>query len=398
MTKDLVDPNDPSGLSELLRAHEAGLGGAEPPSPGTRARVVTRARRKATARAWATGAATLVLVGALGMGAWALTGRADLAPVPPAHTTAPAPVPTETTSPDPTDGSSSPSPTDAAPTVPETDALAAAYDTDAEWFRIGGLVPVDAPLATFPIESASSEAFGCTEAQLAWLEAYGVANTERVDRSWLDRLRGDAEGAAMPYVTDRSYALSNVSDPATPLTISNLRVEGAFVPRDRVRFQFGCENGGIGGSAVPDQVVALGDGSPATYYVTPGWESTPPPDHLMPEGSSGSPFTVELAAGESLGFVDLMIDSGAAGDFVGQVVADVTIDDQTYRSVLDDGYLQVGEPDVATVYALAGYGRLFCLPDPETYGHLVAGGSLEQLLPYECSPQELADMVAPAAG
>ena len=93
----------------------------------------------------------------------------------------------------------------------------------------------------------------------------------------------------------------------------------------------------------------------------------------MPEGSSGSPFTVDLAAGESLGFVDLMIDTGASGDFVGQVVVDVTIDDRDLPFSLDDGYLQVGEPDVTTVYALAGYGRLFCLPDPETYWHLVAG-------------------------
>ena len=401
MTKNLVDPNDPSGLSELLRAHEAGLGGAEPPSPGARARVVTRARRKAAARAWATGAGTMVLVGALGAGAWALAGRADLVPVPPAHTTSPAPAPTEVTSPEPTEESSSPSPspTGAAPTVPETDALSATYDTEREWFRMGGLVAADAPLETFPIEPTAPDALGCTDAQLAWLETYGLADTERVSTSWLDRLRGDAGGPDEPYVADRPYALSNVSDPATPFTISNLHVEGAFVPRDRVRYQFGCINGGIGGGAGLDQVVALGDGSPATYYVTPGrGTSTPPPDYLMPEGSSGSPFTADLAPGEILGLVDLIVDTGAPGDFVGQVVADVTIDGTIYRSVLDDGYLQVGEPDLTSVYALAGYGRLFCVPDRETYWHLVAEGSLESVRPYECSPQELADMVARAAG
>lgn len=393
----IEDLNDSSGLDEQLRAYEARLDGAEPPAPGARARVVARARRRAAARAWVTGAGTLVLVGALGAGAWALAGRGDLAPVPPAHTTAPAP--TELASPDPTDESSSPSPTEAAPTVPETDALSAAYDTEREWFRLGGLVPVDAPLETFPIESAPSDASGCTDAQLAWLETYGLANTERVGRSWLDRLRGDAEGPDTPYVTDRWYALSNVSDPGTPLTLSNLRVEGAFVPRDRVRFQLGCVNGGIGGSAGDDQVVALADGSPAIYYVTPGWgESTPPPSYLMPEGSSGSPFAVDLAAGESVDLGSLLIDTGASGDFVGHVVADVTIGGQTYRSVLDDGYLQVGDPDVTTVYAIAGYGRLFCLPDEETYWHLVAGVPLEEALPYECSPQELAATVAQATG
>ena len=248
MTKDLADPNGPSGLGELLRAHEAGLGGAAPPAPGVRARVVTRARRKAAARAWATGAGTLVLVGALGMGAWALTGRADLAPVPPAHTTAPAPAPTEVTSPDPTERVVEPQPhrcgSDGAGDGRALGCLRHRSGVvPLGWPRAGGCTAGD-----LPIESASSDAFGCTEAQMAWLETYGVANTESVDPSWLDHLRGDAEGPATPFVTDRSYALSNVSDPATPLTISNLRVEGAFVPRDRVRFQFGC---GTAGSVAP---------------------------------------------------------------------------------------------------------------------------------------------------
>ena len=64
----------------------------------------------------------------------------------------------------------------------------------------------------------------------------------------------------------------------------------------------------------------------------------------------------------------------------------------------DKGYLQVGEPDVTTVSALAAFGTLFCFTDPDDYRRAGGGGFLDQLLPFECTPAELADLVAQATG
>lgn len=284
---------------------------------------------------------------------------------------------------------------DGSPTAaPTTTAINAVQDEQREWIRQGGQVFADAPLATFPVSAFEDKGFlGCTDEQLAWLTKYGVAATEGISLNDI----GAGEGVAPVRV----YELTNLATPGTTVTVRNLRVEGAFAPESPARFTFACVNGGIGGDFAPYwEIATIGDSSPATYVADPNVSTFFDKDQLLAADLDGAPFTANLKPGGTFQLNLILKSPDTSQDFRGRIVVDVVIGDHTYQDVLDNGYLQMAPASLTTVFAIAGFDRLFCLTDEAAYQQAykdgIAGGSYESLAPYECTPQALADMVAAA--
>lgn len=276
---------------------------------------------------------------------------------------------------------------------PVTDAVTAVHDTERDWFRVGGQVPVDAPFETFPVstEPVDPEQFACTPEQMAWLLEHGVAGTE--GDSW-DELEPQVAGPT-EFVPLLEYQLT--SSAPTAVTLQNLRVEGSSVEAP-ARVEFHCVHGGIGGYLAPYYAVAaVGSDSPATYAAHPDAGDSYEPDELAP-AAPGSPFATDLAPGGTSRLDLLLTGIDPGRDFRGRVVADAVIDGVTHRAVLDDDVRVPGPASVQTVHALAGYGRLYCLPEADLVGYFTATGSVDELAPYECTPQELAEQVRAASG
>jgi len=279
-------------------------------------------------------------------------------------------------------------------TLPSTTAISAVQDTQRQWFRDGGQVFADAPLATFPVSAfANNGDFGCTPEQYGWLAKYGIPATEGISL--------DDMGAGTGIAPVLSYELTNATTPGTTVSVRNLRVEGSFTPQSPPRFTFACVNGGIGGDEAPYwELATIGDSSPATYVVAPGADGYWDADEQLDPALVGAPFTANLEPGGALELNLILESPDSSRDFRGRIVGDVVIGDQTYREVLDEGFLQTAPASLRTVFAIAGFGRLFCFTDEATYQQAsvdgVAGGSYESLAPYECTPQALADLVAAA--
>lgn len=374
-------------LSDAEQRRERAVAGLTPREGATSA-TVTRIRRRRTLRRGAQLAVVVPVVAALGWGAVTLAGRSA---TPPAET------PTTTAAPSPED-SPSPTPTPTGPTV--TDAVQASFDVEREWFRMGGQVPVDAPIATFPVSTAPAdpEAFGCTDEQVDWLVAHGTANDEGIRT---EAVEPPVTAGAGPFLPVRTYSLT--SDAAGAVTLRNLRVEGAAAEVVPARLRFGCVNGGIGGTGYPYFVVAdASTAAPATYAEDPGvtedWYFSP--EVLLPADKVGTPFAMDLPA--AMTYLLNLIPAGVdpTRDFRGQVVADAVIDGVTFQTVIDGDLELLAPATVTNVYAVAGYGRLFCLPDEGAYHAAISGYSESfgpmsdtDLAQYECTPQELAEAV-----
>lgn len=375
-------------LSDAEQRRERAVAMLAPREGAVRA-TVTRIRRRRAVRRGVQIAVVVPVVAAIGVGAWAATGRS--AP-PPAET------PTVTTTPTPED-STTPTPSETptstpTPTGPEvTDAVRAAYDVEVEWFRMGGQVPVDAPLSTFPMSPApidfdSMDGIGCTREQLDWLLAHGTAESEGL---YGDALEPPAATGTSTVVPVRTYALA--SDTEAPVTMQNVRVQDVAAEDASARIRFGCINGGIGGYGSPYYVVGGTDGSPATFAVIPDF-----PDAQLPAGAAaGTPFATTLSPGASFALDLVLAGVDPTHDFRGRVVADAVIDGVTYEAVIDENLELLAPPSVTSVYAVAGFGRLFCLPDEATYYDAVSSPMLVDLAAYECTPEELAAAVGGGA-
>jgi len=374
-------------LGELLHSARDAIAHASGPIPERDLQhvhaVVRRARiQRHTVESF--GAAAFA--GVIGVGAWTAYGHGSREPVTPASTS---PTSSPTSKPTPT-----PTPTPESPAaMPTTTAVSAVEDTKRQWFRMGGQVFADAPLATFPVSASADKGLpGCTDEQFAWLTKYGLAARGGISLNEI----GAGEGIA----PELEYKLTNVATSGA-VSVRNLRVEGSFTSQNPPRFTFACVNGGIGGDEAPYwELATIGDSSPATYVVAPAADGYWNADEKLDPALVGAPFTANLEPGGALELNLILKSPDSSRDFRGRIVGDVVIGDQTYREVLDEGFLQTAPASLRTVFAIAGFGRLFCFTDEATYQQAsvdgVAGGSYESLAPYECTPQALADLVAAA--
>ena len=247
----------PDLARDLLRAHEAGLdGGTTPPAPEARARVVDpcppQGRGQGVGHERGNAGAGRCL-GSGRAGRWPDVPNPGRCPRPgphrglrpPRRATPPTAPPTPSGS---SAGPSSPSPTETAEPRPAGDRCG-----------LGGLRQ----------RRRSGTAWGASyRSTLRWRPSRSGAGSpdgtavrrsssrgSRYPGSPAPRagaLRGCTSGAGLTApttsTTERWYSLSINAAPGTSLAVSNLRVEAQPVPRDRVRFQFGCVNGGVGGS------------------------------------------------------------------------------------------------------------------------------------------------------
>lgn len=247
------------------------------------------------------------------------------------------------------------------------------------WTVDGGGVPVDAPLSTFPVSSAVDPAeFGCTAEQVAWLGEHGVARPPR----------GGLDGRTLLLVNE---TLQNMATSGNPISVRNIRVDGAFADATAPRFEVACVSQGIGEVSPPIFALAtVGDSTPAVFAENTDPDGFYTEDQLVRPDLIGTPVVLNLLPGEEVSML-LFLDSVDPGrDFVGRIVSDVVNGAETYPYVLKEGFIQAAEPAVEHLHVLVGFGSLFCLPDSESFERLHYPSAVEDLMPFLCTPDDLA--------
>lgn len=254
-----------------------------------------------------------------------------------------------------------------------------------QWHVTGGSLASDLPLAEFPVSEPDPTMWGCTDEQLAWLDANGVPTpgTATLDKTYL-------------LVNE---TLHNTATSGGALSVRNIRVEGEFADQQPPRFQVACLSGGYGEIGPPIFALAtIGDPTPAVFIENTEAADFFPADQLVPADLIGTPVTINLQPGEEASMFLFLDTVDPSRDFIGRVVSDVVVGSETFEYVLREGYLQTTEPVIDDVHVIAGFGSLYCLPDAETFTRFQSSGMPEDLEPYRCTPQELADRVAAAVG
>lgn len=169
------------------------------------------------------------------------------------------------------------------------------HEGDIDW-----LIPVSAPIETFPLDAAPGPdgyTESCSEAELDWLEKHASRGTARQSSSF-------------------SLTLHNASTEGASMPLGNIRFEGEEVPSEAI-IPFECPAGGRGASGGGQPLLIGVGGEEARYGEAVGAYG----EDVMPEGS---PVTLNLSPGEATG-VTLVRDEGVDRQrrYEGRFLADV---------------------------------------------------------------------------
>ncbi len=176
----------------------------------------------------------------------------------------------------------------------------------------------DAPWDTFPGTDPGSP-YGCSPAQLAWLEQWGRRKALEVWNGYL--------------------TMSNTASDGASMSLRNLRSVGVFVVPEVPEVEVVCGGGMGGGEDIIVVEHVLGSPEPATLFNE--HDGMPP----------GSPAVVNIAPGQYVQLLANLIFPAEFdhADFTGDFVADLTIGDTTTTVTLFEGLTRVSPPEISTV-------------------------------------------------
>lgn len=204
----------------------------------------------------------------------------------------------------------------------------------------GWRVRSDAPWEQFPA-SEPGQQYGCSAAQIAWLEQWGRRTVNEV---W-----------------DGYLTLSNTANDGASMSLANLRSVGEFIVPEVPEVSVIC-GGGIGGGE--DIIIVrheLNSPMPAVFGAQ---------HESMPEGT---PAVVNIAPGQ---FVHMLAYfTRPAGlehaDFRGDFVAEVTAGGTTTTVTLFEGFTRVAPPEIQSVELWVNGDRMDCGYQACTIGEFV---------------------------